>query len=360
MSNQIVVSFVHGYNDLDIALPEQERPALWAIDGEEKKIFSYPFPRNPTDFKKYSQLMLGEMPYANSPEFKKLPRFGFTGLSQWDEYIYAGSWNSIYKIRKNDFGLEAIISNHLISDPHGICIDGDTIYTILTGKDTIVLTDHNGNIKDHFSVEKDLSISKYNDLDSVDWRFISKQFRGSTGFWHFNYIQKIGNELWLTSRNANAFVVVDLISKNVTLRLMNLCTPVLLHDGRHINGKYYFTSIDGKIIIAMPHETSDIVSREAIDDIHLYNRDLEASLIRLSETSLGKEPNWCRGIDKIGSTILVTIDGRYDSDLSFGLLAIDEDTQKIIFNHRLKWKDLDKEIDLRYVTGFDVMAVVDG
>ena len=93
--------------------------------------------------------------------------------------------------------------------------------------------------------------------------------------------------------------------------------------------------------------------REAIDQIHLYTRDLVSCEIRLSQTEFGREPNWCRGIDCDGPIIYVTIDGRYGSDLSFGLLALDAEG-RVHGEHRLRWAAVGDETRIRYVTGFDV------
>ena len=56
--------------------------------------------------------------------------------------------------------------------------------------------------------------------------------------------------MWLTSRNCNCLVAVDLKTKKAQLRTMNLSTPALIHDGVKKDQKFYFTSIDGKILIA--------------------------------------------------------------------------------------------------------------
>lgn len=357
MSKKIAVSFVHGYHDLNINLPEDERPALWVVSNEKQAFFNYPFPRNPEDFVKLQKYIVGEMPFTNAPTFKKLPRFGLTGLGQTKESIFAGSWNAVYKINKQNYQLESIITNHLMNDMHGIYVDEEILVTVLTSKDTVVISNHNGEILNYFSINNELKVEVKPNINNVDWRFVSKQFRGSTGYWHFNFVQKIGNEIWLTARNANAFVVVDLTTYKAKLRLMNLCTPALIHDGIYKNDKYYFTSIDGKVLISEYYQNGTITARENAGNMTLYNRDLVTAIIRLNETSLGREPNWCRGIEVIENTCYVTIDGRYDTDLSFGLLALKEDTQEIIFNKRLKWSEIGRESDIRYVTGFDVLGI---
>jgi len=359
VNNKIIASFVHGYNDLELNIPDEERPSLMVNDNDNNTVYSYPFPRNPGDFEELGDLVLGSKPFNNSETFKKLPRFGLTGLSTAGEYIFGGSWNSVYKISKSNFKLEAIISNNLMSDLHGIWADENEVITILTCKDAIIISDHEGKIVDHFSVDNNLNVFKDPMIENYDWRFISKQHRGSTGNWHFNYVQKIGNEIWLTSRNANSFVVVDLVGRTTQMRLMNFNTPVLLHDGVKHGDRFYFTSIDGKIIIAEDYRTTTLKqhNRENLNNAHLFNRDLVTMPIRLSETGLGREPNWCRGIAVNSGIMYLTIDGRYDTDLSFGLLAMKEDSQEIVFNHRLKWSDIDNEKDLRFVTGFDVLVI---
>ena len=46
---------------------------------------------------------------------------------------------------------------------------------------------------------------------------------------------------------------MNLKTKKAQLRTMNLSTPALIHDGVKKDRKYYFTSIDGKILIAEIH-----------------------------------------------------------------------------------------------------------
>ena len=352
---KIATNFVHGYNDENIKLVRDKYPSLLILDNENKEILSYPFPRNVEDYSEYDSIINGTPPLQTAKNFKKLPRFGFTGIAQNEDFLYSGSWNGVYKISKENYQLDSIISNNMMSDLHGICIHEDEIVTILTGKDTVVFSDQSGEIKDHFTINPDLTISKNTQLESVDWRFLSKQFRGSTGNWHFNYVQIIGDEVWLTARNTNCFVVVDRKAKKCRLKMMNLCTPALLHDGKYYNEEFYFTSIDGKIIIAKESSLTNYGTREKVEDIELYNRDLVTELIRIKETNYGKEPNWCRGIDIYEDRIFCTIDGRYDTDLSFGILELSR-TGKAKEITRLKWDEIGNADDIRYVTGFDLVA----
>lgn len=356
MKQVIAVSFVHGYNELGFNVGKEKLPALWIHDTSGRaKVYEYPFPRNVSDFFEYRDIISGQMPLASAQDFKKLPRFGLTGLAQNGEHLYAGSWNGIYKIRKSDYELESFVTNQLMNDIHGIWADSDYIITILTGKDTVVISDHDGKIIDYFAVGNDLSVYTDTKIEHVDWRFLSKQFRGATGIWHFNYVQKCGDEIWLTARNINAFIVVNIKTRKAHIRSINQKTVVLLHDGCHYKGEYYFTSIDGKILIASEAASASFEFRERIDNIASFSRDMVSEVIRLDETEFGREPNWCRGIECIDDVMYVTVDGRYDTDLSFGLLGLKRSGEKVL-ERRLQWNDIGSEKDLRYVTGFDVIA----
>lgn len=353
----IFVSFVHGYNDVNLEIAGPEYPSLWIVDDQGSRVLDYPMPRNVSDFRDVHRgLIAGELPGADTPDFHRIPRFGFRGLSLVGDRLYAGTWNSVFELELPDCRLKRIVSNRMMSDLHGIWADHNEIITVLTGKDTVVISDHDGRIKTHFTVGRDLAVATDPRIEDVDWRFVTKQFNGPCGNWHFNYVQKIGNEIWLTSRNAGAFVAVDLSTRTAQMRTISHHTPVLLHDGwRDENGVFYLTSIDGKIIIARSAEEHGIRQGKELDDASLFSRDLVAELIRLNETEFGREPTWCRGIARSGDTIYVTVDGRYGEDLSFGLLGV-ESSGKLVSEHRLHWKDIGDESLIRYVTGFDIQV----
>ena len=331
----IITSFVCGFSDT-VNIRHVPIPALWHVRGRESHDYSYPFPRNTSDF--HGLPIKGEMPGKEEP-FKERPRFGLTGLCKLGDYIFAGSWNGVYKIAK-DFTLESIISNHLISDLHGIYCDSDFIYTCLTCKDTLVISDHEGRIVDHISVGKDLDLYTDNSLDKYDWRFVSKQYRGSKGFFHFNYIQKHGNEIFLTSRNLGCLVVININSRSCHLEPINISTPALLHDRLKIDDKYYFTSTDGQIVIA------------GNKDGGLFNRGLCAeNIIRLK-----RQPNWCRGIAIRDDVALTAVDGKYGSNLAFGIHAVSLSGKYI---GEIRFSHDHSKIGFRqkplYLTGFDIL-----
>lgn len=364
VDDNIIVSFVHNYKNTS---PKSEisydAPAIWVTNKVgDNKCYTYPFPRTPKHFLE-NEFIEGMKPIPKTEEFKFLPRFGLTGLSHVGDYIYAGGWNGVYEINKSDFSLKKIITNNLMNDIHGIHVDKEFIITVLTGKDTLVFTDFDGKIIDHFTISNDLNVAKDPTIEKIDWRFLSKQFRGSHGIWHINHVKKYGNELWLTCRNINAFIIVNLKNRKAFIKTIDTKTPSMLHDGGKYNEKYYFTSIDGKIIIAEESGNNSKL-RENFKQIKKFNRDLTANkVIRFRNSELNREPSWCRGMFVKGNHILTTIDGRYEDnltknfDLSFSLLCIDHEG-KIIFKNEFDFfKNKSKAEDIKFVTGFDILVL---
>ena len=350
---KILVSFIHGYRNLKQNNQNKLRPCLLKIENNTRSVYSYPFPRSPKEFDQ-NEIVVGKRPLKNSLEFKKMPRYGLMGLAQDANHYYAGSWNGVYQLNKKDLSLKKIISHQLMSDLHGISINKGKLLHMIIGLDTVVMTDLSGNIIDFFSIDKNLKIKRDKSILKVDWRFITKQHRGSTGFFHFNHIQVINKKIWITSRNLNCFIMVDLLKNKATLRTMNFSSVALIHDGYHYKDQIYLTSIDGKIIIADKTQKSSEINRTGPNK-KLFNRDLIAQMIDINHNIIKGKSNWCRGIKVTKDRIFITIDGRYDSKLRFSLLEIDKYSLKLIHRSDYSWSKLDKKEKLRYVTGFDIL-----
>lgn len=339
-----------------MSIRERLLPALAKIDSSQQIVFRYPFPRTPTDFRNGSFELVGEMPLETEVEFSRLPRFGLTGLSHFEGKIFAGSWNAVYQINPMSGALEKLISNRFMNDLHGIAVGNLGIVTVLTGFDTVVISDFEGRVIQTLTINNDLTVDRDFPHDSIDWRFVGKQFRGSTGVWHFNNVEIVGTSIHLTSRNASSVVVVELGARLAYLSSISHLTPVLIHDGVRYGKQIFFTSVDGKVLIAANWDEalfeSGAVETGARDAP--FRRGLISRVLRLSDSDFGREPNWCRGIAVDDESIIVTVDGRYGSDLSFGVVEIDH---KGTFREevRLPWSDIGSESQLRYVTGFDVL-----
>ena len=124
---------------------------------------------------------------------------------------------------------------------------------------------------------------------------------------------------------------------------MNFSVPNLIHDGLKRGDKYYFTSIDGWVFIASASEESE--------NPYLANQDLSLEKIRLK-----RMPNWCRGIEVHGDTIITLVDGRYGTGLTFGVQAINHKGQ-YLGEIRLKYQKIDFFKKIYYMTGFDLLKL---
>ena len=84
---KIICSFDHGYFK-DVKLKSNIRPAILKFEKKKVRKYSYPFFRSPQDFIKNNDLILGDVPTnKKNLKFKKLPRFGFTGITKSARYI---------------------------------------------------------------------------------------------------------------------------------------------------------------------------------------------------------------------------------------------------------------------------------
>lgn len=343
--DHVFVSFVHGFHERSQPpAPNTPVPALWELqpDGQQAN-YTYQFPQDGTDFATLPYPFVGE-PAKPQQKLEKAHRFGFSGLRYWQGDLYAASWNGIYRIDATTKAVKAFISNRFTAYLHKIAVTADAIYIAMPFTDSIAIVGHDGTLMDAFRIDRRLQVTDDRN-QPIDWRFQTKPWSGSSGYFHFNNVQKIDDKLYITTRNLSAFIVVDLNNYDCYLRPINHKTTVCLHDGDYYQGSYYFTSIDGKIIVATEPEQPD--------DTSAFHYDLRLETIE----RLGDTPNnWCRGIAVTDDRIYVTIDGRYGSDLSFGLLELDRQ-YNLITQERFHWSAIGPVDQIRYVTGFDLQVL---
>ena len=115
----------------------------------------------------------------------------------------------------------------------------------------MVITNLDGSIDSTFSIDENLNVIK-NDkkIFKKDWRFVTKQRRELTGNFHFNFVRVEKTKVYLTSRNIGGLIELDIIKKKFKLITYGHMKCSLIHDGVSTNNKLYFTSVDGKILIA--------------------------------------------------------------------------------------------------------------
>ena len=60
--------------------------------------------------------------------------------------------------------------------------------------DMVVIIDHQGNVIDRFTIDQTLRISRDIADDDIDWRSVDKPWSGTTGLFHINNVQTIGQD----------------------------------------------------------------------------------------------------------------------------------------------------------------------
>jgi len=359
-------------------------PDKFKFTRDGVKFGTYPFPSTPTDFTlmatNYSDSFFGEMPNVNAEDFDRKHKFGLTGFRKYGDYYFAGSWNGVYVIDK-DLVMHGIITNRLMCDLHGIWVDKNGIITSLTGKDTVVFNDFSGNILNYFSVRQDLSINR-NDKELIkeDWRFIGKQNRGPCGYWHINNIQRIEDELWLTARNINAFIVIKMDGNyplNARIQPLMMAESVLIHDGDLYGDSFYFTSINGNVLIAsknmektlyntaLPTTLRGIKLIDHLDDDN--ENDGEPKTYQMFGDTRVRTPSWCRGVSFLPqkNILFTTVGGRYGDEsrnehpgFTIAALELKEDptSEHEIALFEVGFNNPNDDSKLEYATGWGIIA----
>ena len=374
------VSFCHVYHENRLSqfqirsIRNENVPSIAKLNFDNNNltitdIYGLNYPRLIEDFDKISETCryIGEVPLSTAVErFEyRLPRYGTTGLTKIssNEFI-AATWNGFYILREetNRVVIDSFISNRFINDPHGIDYKNGMIYSISTSYDGLIITDKSSGLAHKvIQIKRDLKVldikEKYGDYD---WRFIGKQRRGASGYWHFNNVRvdENSNKVYLTSRNANCIIEVDIETEKAQLRMINWDTPVMLHDGEiSTDGNILFTSVDGKILICNSPDKidSDLKHREEGGMHSLMKRDLVNQSIRIGKI-LDREINWCRGIADSREYYFTTIDGRYDQSKSyFEVIAINKRTRSISGSVQISYNLLPFSSEIRAMTGFSII-----
>ena len=361
LKKKIICSFDHGYFK-NVKLPGNLRPSILMFEKKGVKKYSYTFLRTPLDFINNKNLVTGELPKKNKiKKFKKLPRFGFTGLAKNKKYIFAGSWNAIYVICRKDMSLKKIISNRLTSDIHGIDFYKNKIYTTLSFRDTLVITNLDGSVDSFYSIDENLDIKKNDkNIFKNDWRFVSKQRRGPTGNFHFNFVKVLGSNIYLTSRNLSGVIKLNIKSKKSSLMTLGHMKCNLIHDGVKDNKFTYFTSIDGKILI-VNNDKKKSAQEKILKKKFLFKNFKNSHYIRyfqIDKSNLKRYPTWCRGIEIIDKNkIITTVDGVYGSK-GFSVVCFDIKRNKKLFEYTFKInKNFEHPKFIKYVSGFGLMSI---
>lgn len=204
-----------------------------------------------------------------SEEYSAQPGFRSGSLAANGDLILV-TGNEIVRFCVKERIVKRKISCQYFNDLHHVVEANDMYYVVSTGFDAILQLDMEGVLCNIFSASFKNPFEKY-DEDSDLRQFDSLKPHET----HVNHVRVDGEKIWATRFNSRD--CKDLMDVESGFELPGEGC----HDGVHIEGKIYFTSVDGKIKIV------DEKNSYALTEIDLYGATRE-----------GVEPlGWCRGIE---------------------------------------------------------------
>ncbi len=178
-------------------------------------------------------------------------------------------WPGLRRIRR--------ISHPWFNDVHHVTEINGELFVASTGLDAILRFDLNGQL---LSAHHALGYGVWYRRDpDVDYRKVANTKPHDS---HPNYIFSLEGNVWVTRFEQKDAARLDDLNEKIALDVERV------HDGHLINGKLYFTSVNGCIIIVDPQR------RRKIDVIDLNEID-----------DRGKPLGWCRGIHVAGDIAYV-------------------------------------------------------
>ena len=224
-----------------------------------------------------------------------------------------------------------------------------------------MITNLDGSIDSFYSIDENLNVKK-NDKSILknDWRFVSKQRRGPTGNYHFNFVRVDGNNVFLTARNISSVIKLNLKSKKASLMTFGHMKCSLIHDGVKNKKFIYFTSVDGKILIIDNDKKKSAQEKILKQKFFFknYKNSHYVNYFQINKSNLKRTPSWCRGIEIIDdSKIITTVDGVYGSQ-GFSIVIFDIKKNKKLYEYKFKKnKNFEYPKFIKYVSGFDLILI---
>jgi len=206
-----------------------------------------------------------------SPDWNIYPEeysFSFRGCTLAGDVFYTCNHSEILKIDKKSFNVIDRISSTVFNDLHHVDLINGKIAFASTGIDHIGFWE-DGEVELHSVLPE----GEGRVLDKeVDYRKISTKPHMS----HPNYIFEIDGKTWITRFQQKDAICLEEPDKRMDIGFER---P---HDGLVVDGKVYFTTVNGSIVIF------DAETQEKLE-VH----DLQSLY---SQPKIG----WCRGIEVVG------------------------------------------------------------
>ncbi len=194
-----------------------------------------------------------------------------------DGLFYACSTTEVLVYRLPDFQLENYISLPCFNDLHHVTpTKWGTLLIVSTGLDLVVETDLSGKV-----------LREWNSLGEDPWQRFSRDtdYRKvpttKPHLSHPNFAFCLDEQVWTTRLQQKDAVCLTQPGPRIDI---GVASP---HDGLVCGGKIYFTTVDGRIVVA---------DRKSLDTVEIID-------LNTIDNDGGALLGWCRGI--------LSLDGRY-------------------------------------------------
>jgi hypothetical protein len=203
------------------------------------------------------------------------PSVVFKAGTLTEDRLYLCTQTEAFVYRRADLSVEHYITLPLFNDLHHIAPSGrGTLLVAVTGLDMVVEIEPDGTVVHEWNVLGQEPWQRFS--REIDYRNVQSTKPRQA---HPNFVFTIGDDIWTTRCDLNDAVCLTAAGRRIDL-IGNRENPVqFVHDGVAANGRLYFTSVDGHILIV----DSDILAvTEVVNIGEILNSDLP----------LG----WCRAI----------------------------------------------------------------
>jgi len=184
--------------------------------------------------------------------------------------LYLCTQTEVLIMRADDFSIEHIWTHACLNDVHHVMPDGEGgFYVVVTGLDLVIRVDSAGQIVNEWSaVPGELPFARF-DRDT-DYRKIASTKPHTT---HPNFVFRLDGDLWVTRFHTRDALC---LSANRQSLAIDVEGP---HDGVIFEGKVYFTTVDGHVVVIDPKfpETKQVFN------LNTFGR-------------FGGPLGWCRGL----------------------------------------------------------------
>jgi hypothetical protein len=205
------------------------------------------------------------------------PAISFQASTLVDDLLYTCTETEVMVYRLPEFELLSYVSLPLFNDVHHVAPgDGGTLLVANAGLEMVVEVTPEGDVVRLWNVLGEDPWARFD--PGRDYRKVSTKPHRA----HPNFVFRLGEELWATR-----FHQGDAVSLTEPGRALPVCGE-RIHDGIVHDGHVYFTSVDGKLVVA---DTSSLRIEEVVD-LNAFHEE---------RAVLG----WCRGVLVDGGRVWV-------------------------------------------------------